>query len=147
MNQLYTIKTSEIFSEVFFNFYFYPMNTDFANESPKKGTGFILTLALLLLLSLNGFGIDLDEFNNHTDLNIPRWYFYLVFFVDFLMVVGLVLIFMYRKVGVYLFPAAVLLHFFLHNFYLSTFLYTDVTNMFLFTLGLFFIIPKWQFFK
>lgn len=123
------------------------MNGDFANESPKKGIGFIATLIILLLFSLNGFGIDLDEFNNQKDLSIPTWYFYLIFLADSLMVLGLVLIFMYRKVGVYLFPIAVALHFYLHNFYLSTFLYTDVTNLFLFIMGLFFIIPKWQFFK
>lgn len=124
------------------------MNGEFANESPNKGAAFIVTLAILLIITLNGFGIDLDEFNNHKDLEIPSWYFYLVFFVDFLMVVGLVLIFFYRKAGVYLFPAALIIHFFLHSFYLSTFLYTDVTNLFFFvTMGLLFIIPKWQFFK
>lgn len=123
------------------------MNAEFANESPKKGTGFIAALALLLSISLNGFGIDLDEFNNHVDLAIPQWYFYLIFFVDVLMIIGLILIFFYKKAGIYLFPAAVLLHFSLHNYFLSTFLYTDVTNLFMFVMSLFFILPKWQFFK
>ena len=124
------------------------MNEEFSNESPKKDLGFILSLAALLLFTLMGIGIDSDEYVQQNDLNIPGFYFILIFLIDLLMIVGLILIFFYRKIGVYLFPAAVVLHFFLHNFYLSTFLYTDVTNLFIFiSVGLLAFIPKWQFFK
>ena len=124
------------------------MNEEFSNESPKKDLGFFLSLAALLLFTLMGVGIDYDEYLQQNDLNIPAFYFILIFLIDLLMVIGLILIFFYRKIGVYLFPAAVVLHFFLHNFYLSTFLYTDVTNLFIFiSVGLLAFIPKWQFFK
>ena len=124
------------------------MNEEFSNESPKKDLGFILSLAALLLFTLMGIGIDSDEYVQQNDLNIPGFYFILIFLIDLLMIVGLILIFFYRKMGVYMFPAAVVLHFFLHNFYLSTFLYTDVTNLFIFiSVGLLAFIPKWQFFK
>lgn len=124
------------------------MNEEFSNESPKKDLGFILSLAALLLFTLMGIGIDADEYLQQKELNIPDFYFFLIFFIDLLMVLGLILIFFYRKIGIYLFPAAVVLHFFLHNFYLSTFLYTDVTNLFIFiSVGLLAFIPKWQFFK
>lgn len=124
------------------------MNEEFSNESPKKDLGFILSLAALLLFTLMGIGIDSDEYVQQKDLNIPGFYFILIFLIDLLMIIGLILIFFYRKMGVYLFPAAVVLHFFLHNFYLSTFLYTDVTNLFIFiSVGLLAFIPKWQFFK
>ena len=124
------------------------MNEEFSNESPKKDLGFILSLAALLLFTMMGIGIDYDEYLQQNDLNIPGFYFILIFLIDLLMIVGLILIFFYRKMGVYLFPAAVVLHFFLHNFYLSTFLYTDVTNLFIFiSVGLLAFIPKWQFFK
>ena len=124
------------------------MNEEFSNESPKKDLGFILSLAALLLFTMMGIGIDYDEYLQQNDLNIPGFYFILIFLIDLLMVIGLILIFFYRKIGVYLFPAAVVLHFFLHNFYLSTFLYTDVTNLFIFiSVGLLAFIPKWQFFK
>lgn len=124
------------------------MNDDFSNESPKKDLGFILSLCALLLFSLMGIGIDSDEYLQKTDLNIPGFYFLLIFFTDLLMIVGLLLIFFYRKIGVYLFPVAVVLHFMLHNYYLSTFLYTDVTNLFLYiSVGLLAFIPKWKFFK
>ncbi|WP_332030491.1 hypothetical protein [Kaistella sp.] len=124
------------------------MNEEFSNESPKKDLGFILSLAALLLFTLMGIGIDSDEYVQQNDLNIPGFYFILIFLIDLLMIIGLILIFFYRKMGVYMFPAAVVLHFFLHNFYLSTFLYTDVTNLFIFiSVGLLAFIPKWQFFK
>ena len=124
------------------------MNEEFSNESPKKDLGFILSLAALLLFTLMGIGIDSDEYVQQNDLNIPGFYFILIFLIDLLMIIGLILIFFYRKMGVYLFPAAVVLHFFLHNYYLSTFLYTDVTNLFIFiSVGLLAFIPKWQFFK
>lgn len=124
------------------------MNEEFSNESPKKDLGFILSLSALLLFTLMGIGIDSDEYVQQNDLNIPGFYFILIFLIDLLMIIGLILIFFYRKMGVYLFPAAVVLHFFFHNFYLSTFLYTDVTNLFIFiSVGLLAFIPKWQFFK
>ena len=124
------------------------MNDDFYNESPKKDLGFILSLCALLLFSLMGIGIDSDEYLQKADLNIPGFYVLLIFFTDFLMIIGLLLIFFYRKTGVYLFPAAVVLHFMLHNYFLSTFLYTDVTNLFLYiSVGLLAFIPKWKFFK
>lgn len=124
------------------------MNDNFADESPKKDVAFIAALGALLLFTLMGFGIDFDEFSQHQEINIPSAYFYFIFLVDALMVLAVIFIFFYRKFAVYLFPAVLITHFLAHNYFLSTFLYTDVTNMFLFcTLGLFVIIPKWQFFK
>ena len=124
------------------------MNEEFAHESPKKDLGFILSLCALLLFTLMGIGIDADEFLQKQEINIPEWYFILVFAVDALMIIGLILIFFYRKIGIFLFPVAVLAHYLIHNYFLSTFLYTDVTNMFLFiSIGLLAFIPKWQFFK
>ena len=124
------------------------MEENFKNEDPKKDMGFILSLGALLLFSLMGIGIDSDEFLQRVELNIPDNYFILIFGVDLLMILGIVLIFFYRKVGVSLFPMAVLTHYVLHNYYLSTLLYTDVTNLFLFvSVGLLAFIPKWQFFK
>jgi hypothetical protein len=124
------------------------MDKNFKNEDPKKDMGFILSLGAILLFSLMGIGIDTDEFLQRVELHIPSHYFFLIFGVDFLMFLGIVLIFFYRKVGIFLFPVAVLTHYILHSYYLNTFLYTDVTNLFLFiSVGLFAFIPKWQFFK
>ncbi|MFS4472129.1 hypothetical protein [Chryseobacterium sp. T20] len=118
------------------------------DEDPKKGWGFILAFAALMLFTIMGLGIDVDEYLQHEFLQIPRWYFYVIFSIDVLMMIGLVLMFFYRKVGIIMFPVLLVLHFFMHNYYLSTFLYTDVTNLFLFTgFGMLAIIPKWKFFK
>ena len=124
------------------------MNEDFKNESPSKDLGFVLSLAALMLFSLMGVGIDVDEFSQHQEINIPSAYFYLIFLIDLIMIISLIFIFFYKKIGAYVFPLAVLIHFLAHSFFLTTFLYTDVTNMFLYVgVGLLAIIPKWQFFK
>ncbi|KQK24482.1 hypothetical protein AR438_14910 [Chryseobacterium aquaticum] len=118
------------------------------DEDPKKGIGFILALVALLLFTMMGVGLDFDEYLQHESLNIPLGYFYLIFSIDILMIVGIVLIYFYRKIGIVLFPLMLVLHFFMHNYYLSTFLYSDVTNLFLFTgFGMLAIIPKWKFFR
>lgn len=118
------------------------------DEDPKKGWGFILALASLLLFTFMGIGLDFDEYLQHETLNIPSGYFYFIFSIDILMITGIVLMFFYRKIGIILFPVMLVLHFFMHNYYLSTFLYSDVTNLFLFTgFGMLAIIPKWKFFK
>lgn len=118
------------------------------DEDPKKGWGFILALAALLLFTLMGVGLDFDEYLQHKTLNIPSGYFYFIFSIDILMIAGIVLMYLYRKIGIFLFPVMLVLHFFMHNYYLSTFLYSDVTNLFLFTgFGMLAIIPKWKFFK
>ena len=72
------------------------MNENFANESPKKDLGFILSLAALLLFSLMGIGIDVDEFAQHQEMNIPIWYFYLIFSVDLVMIISPFIIYFYR---------------------------------------------------
>ena len=124
------------------------MNDNFKGESPNKDFGFVLSLAALMLFSLMGVGIDVDEFSQHQEINIPSAYFYFIFLVDLIMIMSVIFIFFYKKIAAYTFPLAVLTHFLTHSFFLTTFLYTDVTNMFLYVgVGLLAIIPKWQFFK
>lgn len=124
------------------------MEDAFANETPKKGLGFIGVLVFILLFVLMSIGIDGDEYLQHKELEIPVWFFYLVFAIDALLLLSLLLVFFYRKIGVFLFPLLIIVHFFLHNYYLSTFLYADVTSLFLFSsFGLLVILPKWKFFK
>jgi hypothetical protein len=93
-------------------------------------------------------GVDLTEYFQKTDINIPVWYFYLIFAVDIIGLLSIVGIYFYRKIGVILFPVAILFHFYLHEFYLSTMLYSDLFTLFSYVaLGLLAIIPKWNFFK
>lgn len=118
------------------------------DEDPKKGWGFVLALLALILFTFMGIGLDFDEYLQHETLHIPFGYFYFIFSIDLLMIAGIILMYFYRKVGIVLFPVMLVLHFFMHNYYLSTFLYSDVTNLFLFTgFGMLAIIPKWKFFR
>lgn len=122
----------------------------FKGETSERGMGFVLSLGALLIFAFMGIGVDGDQFlqSQDKDVLIPQWYFYLIFLLDFLILLSVVLIFFYRKIGVYLFPIATALHFFFHLYFLDTFLYSDVTSMFMFVgIGLLAFIPKWQFFK
>lgn len=49
------------------------------DEDPKKGWGFVLAFAALMLFTIMGLGIDVDEYLQHEYLEIPRWYFYVIF--------------------------------------------------------------------
>ena len=77
---------------------------EFANESPKKDLGFILSILALLLFTIMGIGVDIDQYLQQSDLKIPEWYFYIIFSVDVLIILSLLLIYFYRKIGVILFP-------------------------------------------
>lgn len=123
------------------------MDNYFGNE-PKKTNSFYFALGALALFSLMGLGIDGDEFLQRDLLHIPQWYFYMIFLVDALCLLSILGIAFFKKFAIFSFPLFVLLHFYMHQFYLETFLYTDVTNIFLFIgVGLLVIIPKWKYFK
>jgi hypothetical protein len=62
--------------------------------------GICLAFAALMLFTVMGLGIDVDEYLQHEYLDIPRWYFYIIFSIDVLMMIGLILMFFYKKVGI-----------------------------------------------
>lgn len=119
----------------------------FKNESPKKDTFFLISLGLVLLFTFMSVGVDVDQYLQHVELKIPSWYFIIIFTVDLLMIVSVVLMYHYRKIGVFAYPILMGMHFYFHMYYLDTFLYNDVMALFLFVFSLLAIIPKWQFFK
>lgn len=107
--------------------------------------GVLIFLFLHFLLSVN---TDMAEYSQHKDINIPTWYFYLVFSVDILVVLSLILIALYKKAGVIAFPFFMVVHFLMHSYFLSTFLYSDVSVLFFYVgLGLLMIIPRWKVFS
>jgi hypothetical protein len=121
---------------------------NYFDDEPQKTTSFYVALGALALFTLMGLGIDGDEFLQRKLLNIPNWYFYVIFFVDVLSLLSILGIAFFRKFAIFSFPLFVLLHFYMHQFYLETFLYTDVMNLFLYIgVGLLMIIPKWKYFK
>lgn len=114
----------------------------------KSNKGLLIALLVIFGSVLLGLGIDFTEFSQHEDIQIPVWFFYVVFLLNFLAVDALIFIYLRKKVAVYAFPVIILLHFLAHQYYLSTFLYTDILTLFLFVgIGLLFIIPIWDEFK
>ncbi len=130
-------------------FYFCAMDEKYFDGVEKnRGTLLIAALVLMLIAAFMGFGIDIDQFVQHEQIKIPTWYFYLIFAVDVLVILSVILIFFYRKIGVFLFPAAMLLHFFFHLYFLNTFIYSDLLALFFYSsLALLAVIPRWRFFR
>ena len=124
------------------------MEDNYFDKNPEKTTFFYVAIFFMVALSFLGIGVDLGGRRIIKKKNIPVWYFYLIFAVDIIGLLSIVGIYFYRKIGVILFPVAILFHFYLHEFYLSTMLYSDLFTLFSYVaLGLLAIIPKWNFFK
>lgn len=118
------------------------------DRSFKNNKDYYLIFGLILLVFFLSFNTDMEEYKLHKQINIPQGFFYYTFGVDILVVISWLLIIFFRKLGVILFPLFVAVHFSLHNYFLSTFLYSDVTVLFLFIgLGLLAVIPRWNVLK
>ncbi|WP_051259649.1 hypothetical protein [Epilithonimonas tenax] len=118
------------------------------DKSFKTNKDYYLFFGLIILVYFLSINTDYAEYTLHEKINIPGHFFYYTFGVDILVVVSWILILLYRKAGVILFPLFVAIHFALHNYFLSTFLYSDVTVLFLYIgLGLLAIIPRWKVLK
>lgn len=124
------------------------MDDSFFDKNPKKTTSFYAAIIVFSILTLLSIGVDVTEYHQHKDINIPIDFSYLLLGIDFLIIIFIISLFFYRKIGVFGYPFLVFVHYFLHEYYLSTVLYSDLFNLFAFVgLGLLAIIPKWKFFK
>lgn len=114
----------------------------------KKSLSLYIVLILMLIPFILSVNTDLAHFSQHTDTGVPKEFLWIIFTVDFLVLLCMVLIYFYRKVGAILLPVAVMMHFLLHDFYLSTTLYADLFLLFVYCgAGLAVIIPKWKIFR
>lgn len=124
------------------------MENNYFDKSPVKTLSFYVTIILLLFFWVLSVGIDVTEFLQHEEINIPAWLTYVLLGIDVLALLCVLLMYIYRKIGVFIYPILIVIHLFMHEFYLSTLLYSDVFNLFIFVgVGLLAIIPKWNFFK
>lgn len=124
------------------------MDENFFDKDPARTTSFYAAIVILSILSFLSIGVDIIEYKQHKDINIPIDFSYLILAIDALIVLSIIAIFFYRKIGVFLYPIVVFSHYFLQLYYLKTLLYADLFNLFAFIgLGLLAIIPKWKFFK
>lgn len=118
---------------------------DSVDRSYKSNKDYYLFFGLIILVFFLSINTDWIEYALHQKINIPSNFFFYTFGVDVLVIISWILIMFYRKIGVILFPVFVAVHFALHNYFLSTFLYSDVTVLFLYIgLGLLAIIPRWN---
>lgn len=118
------------------------------DRSFQSNKDYYLFFGLIFLVYALSIYTDYVEYSLHQKINIPKNFFYYTFGVDVLVMLSAVLILLFRKVGVLLFPLFVAIHFALHNYFLSTFLYSDVTVLFLYIgLGLLAVIPRWKVLK
>lgn len=118
------------------------------DKSFKNNKDYYLIFGLVFLVFLMSVNTDITEYSLHQEINIPKGFFYYTFGIDALIFISWLLIIFFRKIGVILFPLFVLVHFALHNYFLSTFLYSDVTVLFLYIgLGLLAVIPRWNVLK
>lgn len=117
-------------------------------ETSKKTKGFIWALVLIFLAYILTINLDLAKFSEQQDLQIPAWFNYSILALDALVILGLVLIYFYKKIGVYLVPAVIVFHYVFHQYYMEVMLYSDLFTLFVFSsAGLFVIVPRWKFFK
>ena len=118
------------------------------DKSFKNNKDYYLFFGIILLVFLLSINTDLAEYSLHQKINIPSTFFYITFGVDALVIVSWLLIMLFKKIGIVLFPIFVFSHFALHQYYLSTFLYSDITVIFLYVgLGLLAVIPRWKLLK
>lgn len=115
------------------------------DRSYKNNKDYYIIFAIILLVYLLSINTDAQQFAQHDLINIPEGFFFFTFGADILAVICWFLIIFFRKVGIILFPVMVLIHFGLHNYFLSTYLYSDITALFLYIgLGLMAVIPRWS---
>lgn len=121
---------------------------NYFGDTSKKTRGFVIALIVLLLCVGITVNTDLAQFAQHTEINIPMWFFYVIFGLDVVMVLSVVAIYFYKKVGVFAFPIAAIIHMVMNSFYLSTIRYSDLNVLFFFfATALFVTIPRWKYFK
>lgn len=114
-------------------------------KSFKNNKDYYIIFGLILVLFCLSINTDLAEYSQHRDIRIPANFFYYTLGVDVLILISWFLLIFFRKIGVILFPLFVFIHFGLHNYFLSTYLYSDITVLFAFIgLGLFAVIPRWN---
>lgn len=113
-----------------------------------RSTSFYFAHILIFIFFVLIVNTDMAQYSQHKVTGIPRWFSTLIFSVDALIVIGLLLQFLFKKVGVFIFLVFAVLHQLLYEFYLSTTLYAGLFLLFVeITAGLLVIIPRWKFYK
>jgi len=117
-------------------------------DVPIRGISFFVVLGILFLPLINNLVVDYLLVKIMEVSHIPLWYMVLLSSVNILTILSLIGIYSFRRVGIFLFPFLVILHFIIKLNYLGIFMYTDIFTLFFFIgIGLLVFIPKWSFFR
>ena len=113
-----------------------------------KSKSFTLALVFTLIMSSFSINFDITSVIQKDNLEIPNWYLIVLAILDFSIVASIIAIYFYRKIGVYVLPIAIFIHFLLQNQFMNSFLYFDLFILFLyFSVILIAVVPRWPFFK
>lgn len=126
----------------------------FQNETAEKTFGFKVIITLVTLMTLSIIGIRIYSLQTYdvtpdpTLIREPLWYNYVVMVIGVVTLVGLWFTWQFKKIGVYITIASLLLIILLNPEFSLLRTIAPLFTLFIFVgYGLFEIIPKWQFFK
>lgn len=124
------------------------MEQEYFKNITKKSTSLVIAIVLMFILLVFSVNLDIIEWKQQKEIGIPHWFFWIIFSVDALIVISLVLLALYRKIGAIGTPILAFAHFLMNVYFLSAFIYSDLFFLFVFfCAGLFSIVPRWKFFK
>ncbi|WP_124641586.1 MULTISPECIES: hypothetical protein [Amniculibacterium] len=124
------------------------MENQYFGEVKKRSLSFYLALAITFIFYILMLNTDMAQYSQHHETGVPSWFISVLFGVDAIILVSLILVYFFKKIGVYLLPLFVMVHHLLYEFYLSTTLLAGLHLLFVFlTAGLLVIIPRWKLFK
>ena len=124
------------------------MENQYFGEVKKRSLSFYLALAITFIFYILMLNTDMAQYSQHHETGVPSWFISVLFGVDAIILVSLILVYFFKKIGVYLLPLLVMVHHLLYEFYLSTTLLAGLHLLFVFlTAGLLVIIPRWKLFK
>ena len=124
------------------------MENQYFGEVKKRSLSFYLALAITFIFYILMLNTDMAQYSQHHETGVPSWFISVLFGVDAIILVSLILVYFFKKIGVYLLPLLVMVHHLLYEFYISTTLLAGLHLLFVFlTAGLLVIIPRWKLFK
>lgn len=124
------------------------MENQYFGKVEKRSKSFYFVFLLTLVFFVLMVNSDMAHYSQHLQTGVPSWFITLIFVVDIAILVSIVLIFFYKKIGVFAFPLFVMAHHLLYEFYLSTTLIAGLHLLFVYvSLGLLVVIPRWKSFK
>lgn len=117
------------------------------NTVKKNSIGVTILIVALFAINLHLLRADMVIFQDKIKYQIPFWFIMLNYSLLFCSLSSLLLIYFRRKIGVIVFPLALIAHFVFHVQFIQIYQYFSLFALFIFTIGLVSWLPKWEGFK